>query len=161
MQGSEEDFRKFYFGTYEAFYRYVRKMAGRESAAEDIVQESYCMAYACWDMLAGHPKPAGWLYKTAAYVAGNMRRRKENQAVSLEMVRETEKSMGAADMYEAVEIEVVLQNLLPEKEWKLLHKYYVEGYSGADIAIQLGISEENVRMRICRTRKKLRERLGA
>lgn len=90
-----------------------------------------------------------------------MRRRKENQALSLEMVRETEKSMCAADMYGAVETEIVLQNLLPEKEWKLLQKYYVEGYSGADIAIQLGISEENVRMRLCRTRKKLREGLGA
>lgn len=54
MQGSEDDFREFYFGTYEAFCKYVRKMAGRESVVEDIVQESYCMAYACWDMLEGH-----------------------------------------------------------------------------------------------------------
>ena len=133
MQGSEDDFREFYFGTYEAFCKYVRKMAGRESVVEDIVQESYCMAYACWDMLEGHPKPAGWLYKTAAYVAGNMRRRKENQALSLEMVRETEKSMCAADMYGAVETEIVLQNLLPEKEWKLLQKYYVEGIASTGI----------------------------
>lgn len=159
MQGSEKKFREFYYGTYDAFYKYVRRMAGRESVAEDIVQESYCEAYTCWDTLTEHPKPVGWLYKTAAYIACNMRRRKENQAVPLETVFEREGSLCAADVYEAVEVEIMLQNLLSEKEWELLYKYHIEGYSGADIAMQLGISEENVRMRISRIRKKLREKL--
>lgn len=159
MQGSEKKFREFYYGTYDAFYRYVKRMAGRESVTEDIVQESYCAAYRCWDMLTEHPKPVGWLYKTAAYIIRNMRRRKESQVLSLEAVQEAEESMRTADVYESVEVEIMLQNMLPQKEWELLHKYYIEGYSGADIAVQMGISEENIRMRLSRTRKKLREKL--
>ena len=159
MQGNEKNFREFYYGTYDAFYKYVKKMTGRESVTEDIVQESYCAAYRCWDMLEEHPKPVGWLYKTAAYLISNMRRRKESQVVSLEAVQEAEESMRTADVYESVEMGIMLQNMLPQKEWELLYKYYIEGYSGADIAVQMGMSEENIRMRLSRTRKKLREKL--
>ncbi|MBD5535591.1 MAG: sigma-70 family RNA polymerase sigma factor [Lachnospiraceae bacterium] len=159
MQCSENFFCEFYYDTYDAFYRYVKRITRRESVAEDIAQESYCTAYICRDMLMKHPNPAGWLYKTAVYIAGNMRRRKENQALALEAVQETEAVMRVADAYEAVEVEIMMQNVLSQKEWELLHKYYIEGYSGADIAGQLGITEENVRMRLSRTRKKLREKL--
>ena len=79
--------------------------------------------------------------------------------MALEAVQETEAAMRVTDAYEAVEVEIMLQNLLPQKEWELLYKYYIEGYSGADIAGQLGISEENVRMKLSRMRKKLREKL--
>ena len=55
MQCSEKFFCEFYYDTYDAFYRYVKRITGRESMAEDVVQESYCIAYVCRDMLM---KPA-------------------------------------------------------------------------------------------------------
>lgn len=128
--------------------------------AEDIVQESYCAAYMCWDILKAHPNKAGWLYKTAGYIGGNMRRRKDNQAASLEELQEAGAvPLATPDVYGEVELQIVLQKLLPPTEWELLKKYYIEGYGSADIAQQLGISEENVRMRLSRMRRKLRERL--
>lgn len=160
MQSRKKTFREFYYETYDALYRYVRRMAGLENMTEDIVQESYCAAYACWDKLAAHPNPVGWLYKTANYIANNIRRRKEHHVVSLEMVRGTERALRVHDAYNMVEFELLLQNLLPQQESDLLYRYYVEGYSGADIAVQLGISEENVRARLSRIRRKLRDKLG-
>ena len=55
-------------------------------------------------------------------------------------------------------IEAVLA--LPEKYRTVVHLFYYEGYSGAEIARLLGISESAVRTRMQRAREKLRATLG-
>lgn len=47
------------------------------------------------------------------------------------------------------------REMLNEKDWRLL-ECYIQEYSSAEIAERMGISEENVRMRISRIRKRLR-----
>ncbi len=47
---------------------------------------------------------------------------------------------------------------LPEKYRTVIHLFYYEGYSGAEIAKLLGLSESAVRTRVQRAKEKLREK---
>lgn len=61
--------------------------------------------------------------------------------------------------YEIVEWQMLMRWALSEDDSQLIQRYYLEGYSGAEIAAQLGTSEENVRMKLSRIRRKMREKL--
>lgn len=155
----EDVFRDFYDNTYEALYKYVRRMGGTDNVIEDIVQEAYCEAYRCREKLYEHPNPAGWLYKTANYIFRNSRRQMENSAVSLETLEDSEGMPCVRGDYEIVEWQMLMRWALSEDDSQLIQRYYLEGYSGAEIAAQLGTSEENVRMKLSRIRRKMREKL--
>lgn len=159
MRCREDSFRDLYENTYEALYKYVRRMGGNDNVIEDIVQETYCEAYRCREKLCEHPNPSGWLYKTANYIFRNSIRRMENRAVSLEMLEDADSMPSVRGGYEIVELQLLMQGALSKEDGKLIQKYYMEGYSGAEIAAQLGISEENVRMKLSRIRRKMREKL--
>ena len=48
---------------------------------------------------------------------------------------------------------------LPEKYRTVIHLFYYEDYSGAEIAEMLGLSEANVRKQLSRAREMLKEKL--
>lgn len=156
----EETFREFYFNTYAALYKYIRKMGASESEAEDIAQEAYCKACGCRDKLCHHPNPTGWLYKTAYYIQKNQSRRMDNHTISLELVREADLKSVIRCGFESVEFAIMIKEVLSETDRELIYKYYLEGYKGAEIAMQLGISEENFRVKMSRIRKKMRTGMG-
>ncbi len=156
----EKAFREFYFNTYAALHKYIRKMGVSEIEAEDIAQEAYCKAYGCRDKLRCHPNPTGWLYKTAYYIQRNQSRRMENHTISLELVREADLKSVIRCGYESVEFAILIKEVLSEKDRELIYKYYLEGYKGAEIAMQMGISEENFRVKMSRIRKKMRTGIG-
>lgn len=159
MYYGKESFQKFYYETYDELVKYVKRMGGLEHLAEDIVQESYYTAYREWKELSMHPNQKGWLYITANYISKNLRRRMENQNLSLEALEESVPQRYAASDFETVEWNLTLQKKFPEKESRLICRYYLEGRSTAEIAEELGISNDYVRVKLSRLRKKLREEL--
>lgn len=160
MKYGEDTFRDFYYSTYDVLYKYVRRMNGAENLIEDIVQETYCEAYKCREKLYNHPNPVGWLYKTANYIFKNASRRMENNLLSLELIGESDVIPSIRGGYEAVEWQVLMQDILSQKDSELIYKYYMEGYTSVEIAAQLGISEDNVRMKLSRIRKKMKKNLA-
>lgn len=160
MYDGKDGFREFYRDTYRKLLGYVSRMEEINESPEDMVQDIYCLAFRKWDSLKQHPKPTGWLYITANHIAQNRQRRKENRDVSLEQIMDdSDEKAGVFAAYEAVEWELVSDKLLSEQDRKIFEKYYLKNYGTTEISEELGISEENVRMRLSRIRKKMRNKL--
>ena len=150
----EAFFEELYLSTKEALFRYLCNLNGMDGWVEDILQDTYFEAYKKCEMLLIHPNPAGWLYKTAHNLYRNARRRRENCNLSLDTVEE---NIAAAEgYYDFTEWRMTIQGLLQEKDSQLLHKYYLEGYSVKEMAKEFNLSEENIRAKLTRIRKRIK-----
>lgn len=155
MNDTKDGFQEFYIKTYERLLQYVSRMRNGNSMAEDVIQETYCLAYKEWEKLQTHEDPMGWLCVTANHVFQNQKRRMENRNVSYEEMEERYVPGYTEADFNSEEWCLTAQEMLNEKDWQLL-ECYIQEYSSAEIAKRMGISEENVRMRISRIRKRLR-----
>lgn len=159
MKYGRDGFRDFYFETYRDLYRYVNRMEGMQAAVEDVVQEVYYLAYIKWDNVYQHPKPMAWLYVTANYLVKNLRRLAENRTLSLELMNEEEGILVTEADFGKVEWRMTLHRILSDKDWDILWKYCVEGYGIEELASQMECSENSIRMRISRIRRKIKRQL--
>ena len=160
MQYKRDGFRDFYFETYRDLYRYVNRMEGMQGQAEDVVQEVYYLAYVKWDKIYHHPKPMAWLYVTANYLVKNLRRLAENRTLSLELLQDADSQLVTEADFGKVEWRLMLHGILSEKDWELLWKYCVEGYQVGELAEQMECSENSIRMRLSRIRRKIKRQLS-
>ena len=58
---------------------FIRKMVEDGELAEDILQETFCIAMRRADELRKHPRPVAWLYMTAKYVILSECRKKQKR----------------------------------------------------------------------------------
>ena len=59
--------------------------------------------------------------------------------------------------YEEVELELTALAILDEKEWKLIKRYYFGGCPISVLAKEEGITDNNMRVRLYRMKKKLKD----
>lgn len=152
----EDFFQSLYMETYRGLYQYIRRVSRGNNVVEDILQETYFEAYKQQTTLMHHENPKGWLYKTGSLKLRNYMRRQDQQNVQLEMVTEIEDSKN---YYTESEWMLELDKILPEDDRRLLWKYYMEGFTGSELSKQMGISEECIKVRIYRMKKKLQKKL--
>lgn len=160
MYDGKDGFREFYRDTYKKLLGYVSRMEELNESPEDMVQSIYCLAYRDWDRLQLHTNLTGWLYITANHISRNLRRREENNDISLELLDESAIELRIYADYDAVEWKLTAHEILTEKDRAIFDKCYLENHSSSEIAAELGISEENVRMRLSRIRKKMRNKIA-
>lgn len=162
MRGEKDDFFKFYLDTYLVALRYVSGMGEIHEIAEDVVQEIYCIAYENWDRLCIRDMDSrrGWLFKAANYILYNLHRRKDNTTISIELIGDMTEGMSVCADFESAEWKLVAQKMFSEKDRKLFEQYYILNYGIAEIAGELKTSEESVRMRLSRIRKKMRSKFA-
>ena len=159
MYKKDKGFGEFYDATHSALYRYAKGRMGTDNMIEDILQETYYEAYKSREKLKSHPNPVGWLYKTANFIVHNQQRRKDTQVISLELLAETADNLCTYGGYELIEWKLMVQEMLSETESKLIYLYYYERRSSAEIAALYGITRENVRVKLCRIRRKMKEKM--
>lgn len=153
MYGEDENFFcDLYGANYKKLYRYVQKLVRDDSQAEDIVQEVYCIACHKREKLMIHENPIGWLYKAAQYKVYQYWLAAGKVIVGLEKVPET---FREADCYGMAELQATIKTVLTEEELKVLYQYYLGGYSGREIAAELGITESCFKVRILRMKRKI------
>lgn len=155
----EKGFGEFYSVTHDALYRYIWGKMGTDVMIEDIMQETYYKAYENREMLESHPNVVGWLFKTANFIVRNQKRKKDNQSVSLEKISETARNLYSYGGYETIEWKMMLEDMLSDKEKELIYLYYQSGYSSAEIARRNGATEGNIRVKLYRVRRKIREQM--
>ncbi|MCH5275221.1 MAG: RNA polymerase sigma factor [Lachnospiraceae bacterium] len=156
MADDEAFFEELYLSTREALLKYLYSFGGLDGWGEDILHDTYFEAYKRREMLAKHPNPSGWLYQTAHNLYRNAKRRRDNCNLSLDIVPETECISEAEEYYKYIEWSVIMQSLLREKDRKLVIRYYIEGYSVREMAKEFNLTEENIRVKLTRIRKKMR-----
>lgn len=123
--------------------------------AEDVVQETFFAYYMTEKSFESEEHSKAWLLRTAINKAKNVNRAfwRRNRVPFEEYM--TELPFETADAEEL--FEDVMR--LPEKYRIVIHLFYYEEYSVREIAKLLEVSEGNVKVRLTRGRKLLKNRL--
>lgn len=153
-----EFIRQLYENEADALYSFVKKFVTSKESAEDIVQETFCIAIRKADEVIAHPNPAGWLYLVAKYlILSESRKQKKNQNHCSYHVLEDRIRDEKAELMLASLAEDVLRSVLTEEEYKIMDLVYNQGYKGKEAARLLGLNESTLRVRLFRIRHKLRK----
>lgn len=150
--------RRFGDKVYKLAYYHVRD----RYLAEDIAQEVFCRAYCNLSRFRGDSTVFTWLYRITVNLCRDYQASAANRRMLSWRSLETEISVvDEARMFEEAEGgEVFAQVMsLPAKYRTVISLYYFEDMMTPDIARVLGISEANVRARLCRGREMLKKTL--
>lgn len=152
-------FEEIYKACSPEVYKYVYRRIQNREAAEDIVQEVFYTAWEAKENFMEHPDQMGWLIRTAKNkLCEHGRKMKYRISESLEE-RESELAVEETD-YAKIETELTALSLLKREKWELLKEYHVLGTPIGELAERHGITENNMRVRLCRYRAELQEKMN-
>ena len=159
----------------QRLYRIARAILRDDGEAEDVMQEAYVRAYQHLDQFAGRAPFSAWLTRIAVNEALGRRRSRnrnwqleeigEDEEVSMKMAEslpDPEQGASIAELGHLLE-EAVLD--LPEQYRTVVMLRDIEEMSTEETAAVLGLSEQNVKVRLHRGRARVRNwlfvRVGA
>lgn len=152
----------------QRLYRAARAITRNDSTAEDIMQAAYVRAYEHLRQFTGAAPFGAWLTRIAVNEAlGRLRNAKhydEHEGEGDRMDRFVSPTLNpeqaAANSETSRLIESLVENL-PDGNRSVFVLRDIEGMSTAEASHALGITEENVKVRLHRARVALREGLKA
>lgn len=168
---SDQWIKELYDENYEWLFRLasnrLRAFVGHSSDAQDVVQEVFMLA--AEKDIRNHPNPAGWLAVTAEntcknYIRANARNeRKQRKCAQAKFGKTAHPSLFLLDSVEdetrASDMRMTIERALPPEDWELLRKYCLEERSIEEIAEEIGMTPNALRVRIHRIRKRLKKYL--
>jgi RNA polymerase sigma-70 factor (ECF subfamily) len=166
--GSEHAFRCLFEQERERLENFVRKIVDDADEAENIVQETFTEAYRQIGDFRGEAKVSTWLFSIARHLAyGHLRKSKRHNYKEHQTIEflQAEQSRAETATQKAVELserkDIVHDALkeLPEHYRRVVQLRDLEEKSTTETAEHLDLTEVNVRVRLHRARKKLREHL--
>lgn len=139
----------------------VRIVKIREEA-EEVAQDSFIKAYEALSTYRGEAKFSSWLY-SIVYRKALDRLRKNSRTKTLEIVEdltegESESVENALHFLELKERNEILQKCLdqlPEGDAAIISFYYFEELSVKEISEITQLSEDNIKIKLHRSRKKM------
>lgn len=157
LQMDEDAFRAFYDRTARPVWRYLYRLTGDRSAADDLLQETYYRFLRADRPYASEAHRRNYLFRIATNLARDRRRRHvelaalpegETSAARETMRDEGERAAGRVDLSRA------LARLKP-RERALLLLAYAQGSSHHEIAESLGLKTGSVKALLFRARKRM------
>jgi RNA polymerase sigma-70 factor (ECF subfamily) len=143
--------------------RFVERMVGEPSVAEDLVQETFVRVWRARERYEPEARFSTWLFTIAGNAARNELRRpfrraphdsmdEEREGASLELAAEDPPADALVDARRTGQgLEAALAGL-PERQREALWLRAVEGLSYAEVAATLATSEKSVKALIHRAR---------
>lgn len=148
-------------------YRFFGYQLHMREIADEAVQDTYLKAVDDIETLMKHPNPIGWLKVSLRYILFNIKREQVwKYEESRSIIRDTpEKRLYAAldafdefDRYPRLkELEEVVNTILTPDEADTFYDHFLYGLTTEETAILECVSNDTVRGRISRIRKKLRK----
>jgi len=155
--GSPEDFDRLYLETHPRLVRTLTAVLGDAAAAEDCVQEAFVRAWKAWPRWRPEAPVEAWMYRIALNVAFSARRKSRLRQVTERLLRP---GHGSPDLrISASPLRQALARLPPREAAAVMLRHY-HGYSRAETAAMLGLTERAVSLRLERARNFLLEELG-
>ncbi|KAA0225142.1 RNA polymerase sigma factor [candidate division KSB1 bacterium] len=156
-------------------YNLGLRMCGRQTDAEDLVQETFLRAFRAWEKFEGRAQPSTWLYSIAARTCKRIKRKRAGEPRRMQPLAELIPAPGDKEIpalpaehdgpldhvlrREAQEaVQAALAKLPPNFRMALLLKDIVE-FSVEEVAQVLGIKPATVKTRVHRGRLLLRKEL--
>ncbi|PSQ87053.1 MAG: RNA polymerase subunit sigma-70 [Bacteroidetes bacterium QS_3_64_15] len=166
--GSEHAFRCLFEQERERLRRFVLKLVDDADEAENIVQETFTEAYQQIEDFRGESSVSTWLFSIARHLAyGHLRTSDRHNYLEHETIEFLQADQGGSAAATRKEVELserkqimhdALQEL-PEHYRRVVQLRDLEEKSTRETAEQLELTEVNVRVRLHRARKQLREHL--
>lgn len=143
-------------------YTIVFRMVRNKEEAEEIAQDTFIKAYKSLSKYRGEAKFSTWLY-TIAYRKSLDAIKKNKRFVATELIEEvSEGEVGvvndALSYLQDIERKEIISNSilkLPEEESAIITLYYFEEKSIKEIKEIVGLTEDNIKIKLYRSRKKL------
>lgn len=143
-------------------YTVVYRVVKVKEEAEEVAQDTFMKAFESLKSYRGESKFSTWIY-SIAYRKALDRVRKNNRMKAVELVEDiTEKEVGAIDnalhiLEQQQRNEVIKRCIgeLPEQEAAIITLYYFDDHSVREISEITELSEDNIKVKLHRSRKKL------
>lgn len=165
MKGDTEAHRALFDRYYPGVFSFVRRRVGDDGLAEEVAADVF---YEIWRHAAsyrGESPVSTWLFGIAQFKVLTARRQLGQKRRTALRATTDEELVGFPDPRDAtsslearqqlVELLSLLERL-PFGQREVLRLAFLEGRSYAEIAEELGISEDNVKVRVSRARSRLR-----
>jgi RNA polymerase sigma-70 factor (ECF subfamily) len=155
-----------YADAYPRVFRYIRTLVRDQAEAEDLTQETFLRAYRSREALREPQARLAWLYRIATHVCVDRMRERSRRPVEADTpVEELSLADGGPPLQQLVErgeLSACVQTFLADlsddyRAVMLLHELHE--LTAREIADQLGVSLETVKIRLHRARGKLRAAL--
>ena len=151
-----EEFNKLYLRYRRSLFRIVYIEVDDVQLTEDIVQEIFYEAWRHRETLVNHPNKKGWLYHVAKYKIMEYMRKAMKQEVCDVDPNEMEISVEESG-YSKVEMDLMMCETLSQDELIRFQRYFILGEATAEIAEKENVTENNMRVRISRLKKKMEQ----
>ncbi len=154
-------FRSAYDANLSRIFTFALRATGADrSEAEDIVSETFAVAWRRVGELPDPPEDRLWLYGVARHVVARSYRSHTRRQRLVERARREPVVLWGREEPGHVDVRAALDRL-PPKEREVLHLLVWEQLSQEEAAAVIGCSVNAVRLRLHRARERLRDRLGA
>lgn len=149
-------------------FQVIYRISGHREESEDICQETFIRAFRQLPQFRGEAGFSSWLYRIAWNLTMDHLEKKKRAAwTELDTLAETDnRILSAAEPFDAMDAEERRQALileierLPAPDRLLIELYYREEKPVKEIAWILGMGDSNVKIRLHRIRKSLKNRFG-
>ena len=167
--GNEHAFRCLFEQERDRLQNFVRQIVDDGDAAENIVQETFAEAYRQIGDFRGEAKVSTWLFSIARHLAyGHLRKTKrhnykEHDAIEFLQAQQTDATTATQKAVELSERKRIVHDALqelPDHYRRVVQLRDLEEKSTTETAEHLGLTEVNVRVRLHRARKQLRDHLA-
>ena len=139
-------------------YRYALWLIKDKSIAEDVVQETFLRAWRSLDALNDEKAAKSWLITILRRENARRFERKQLETVDIDDVSIHDETQQADDDVSNRELQRLLGGLSIEYREPLILQI-IFGFSGEEIADQLGLNKNTVMTRLFRARNQLKEAL--
>ncbi len=158
VKNGESEYFSFLVKKYQQhLFNIVNKTVKDYSVSEDIVQDAFFKVFkSIRNFKSGEPF-FPYLLKIAVNCTNDYFDRENRKSILMKNLSQKSKIAGQVENIEKVRTLYELIYSLPENEREILLLFYRDGKSIKEISLLLGISANNVKVRLFRARKKLFE----
>jgi RNA polymerase sigma factor (sigma-70 family) len=158
-RAEEERFRRLFNAAYRPLLAYALRRAESAADAEEIVAETFLVAWRRKRDLPSGDDAIPWLYGIARRVLANQHRSRARRRAIERLLRPLARVAGEPDDRAPVRAVVAAAQRLPAADQEVLRLAAWEDLSHAQIAVALGCTENAAALRLHRARKRLRAEL--
>ena len=155
MPGSDLEFFRMLYETHQhTLLRFAARQVG-DTISEDLVEETFLIAWCKIEMLKTHPKPKHWLFRT---LLNRCKREVARKSYQMEIAADMDTLYIPVDM-EAPDLLEVLPTGLSGSDTEILLLRFRDRLAFSEIAELLGIREDAARKRAARAVSRCRKSL--
>ena len=144
--------------------RYLRRLTGDATIADDLFQETFLRAFGAFARLGAQPNHRAWLYRIATnQFLNHRRRRRRNVEESLVTDTPSYTASPAARHERAVVAATLRQAIarLPKRQRAAFVQRQLHGFSYREVSAVLGCTETAARANVYQAMRRLRRELAA